>query len=824
MVKQVLNFSFYYMSYYISPRFEDKLAVHITKNYLDLPNVRVPVILGIHGRKGEGKSFQCELVFEKMGVEVTHISGGELESPDAGDPARLIRLRYRETAELIKVRGKMCVLMINDLDAGAGRFDEGTQYTVNTQLVNATLMNIADNPTDVQLPGSYDSTPLHRVPIIVTGNDFSTLYAPLIRDGRMEKFYWQPNRDDKVGIVRGIFSEDKLSKQDVEKLVDNFPNAAVDFYSALRSRIYDEQIRHFIHNKGVDKVSSQVVNSNNVPSFNKPNFGLSDLMEMANLMLEEQHRVDDSHLVEEYNRGALRHQKHFVPQPAETGVYEARPTSHFDADLPTYQARPTANFDADIPTYQARPSHQTQAEAVHIPNIPSSGKLTTGRNRSLGKNPNSSHRNTEIASTHVGPEILSYMQKILASGNHLSIEYSPKEKLGKSDWVGFSTHEIDDMADAIGDLERCLVQHNHDYVRVAGIDYKTKQPVMETIIQDPNETSGSTFHYPPTQTLYPSQQISGNSTFRYPETARTYNNQQSSDSSFKYPENKRVDSTKQIGGSTFRYPETSKPHYKEQSGDSSFKYPETSKQIGGPNFHYPEISAPHYSEQSSDSSFHYPETSKQIGGATFHYPDTAAPHYSEQSSDSTFQYPETSKHIGGSTFHYPETSKHIGGSTFQYPPEAKTYNNQQSSDSSFRYPESDKFPHPHTAAHSPTATSNPNQALGSSYQSYQHGNLNNAQIPSAHLELEVLEQMRQILATGSHIGIEYVDQRRFRTGSWNSFAGHQIEDMAEAIAALEACLVEHNNDYIRIFGIDPQAKRRLSEIMIQRPGGKLAIK
>ncbi|MGB3653325.1 MAG: AAA family ATPase, partial [Rivularia sp. (in: cyanobacteria)] len=169
------------MSYYISPRFEDKLAVHITKNYLDLPNVRVPLILGVHGRKGEGKSFQCELVFEKMGVEVTHISGGELESPDAGDPARLIRLRYRETAELIKVRGKMCVLMINDLDAGAGRFDEGTQYTVNTQLVNATLMNIADNPTDVQLPGSYDSTPLHRVPIIVTGNDFSTLYAPLIR-------------------------------------------------------------------------------------------------------------------------------------------------------------------------------------------------------------------------------------------------------------------------------------------------------------------------------------------------------------------------------------------------------------------------------------------------------------------------------------------------------------------------------------------------------------------------------------------------------------------------------------------------------------------
>ena len=31
---------------------------------------------------------------------------------------------------------------------------DATQYTVNNQMVNATLMNIADNPTNVQLPGA----------------------------------------------------------------------------------------------------------------------------------------------------------------------------------------------------------------------------------------------------------------------------------------------------------------------------------------------------------------------------------------------------------------------------------------------------------------------------------------------------------------------------------------------------------------------------------------------------------------------------------------------------------------------------------------------
>ena len=63
----------------------------------------------------------------------------------------------------------MCSLFINDLDAGAGRMGDMTQYTVNNQMVNATLMNIADNPTNVQLPGVYKNDPIPRVPVIATG-------------------------------------------------------------------------------------------------------------------------------------------------------------------------------------------------------------------------------------------------------------------------------------------------------------------------------------------------------------------------------------------------------------------------------------------------------------------------------------------------------------------------------------------------------------------------------------------------------------------------------------------------------------------------------
>ena len=63
--------------------------------------------------------------------------------------------------------------------------------TVNNQIVVGTLMNLADNPTRVSIGQVWrESDIVSRVPIIVTGNDLSTIWAPLLRDGRMDKYYW----------------------------------------------------------------------------------------------------------------------------------------------------------------------------------------------------------------------------------------------------------------------------------------------------------------------------------------------------------------------------------------------------------------------------------------------------------------------------------------------------------------------------------------------------------------------------------------------------------------------------------------------------------
>ncbi|WP_442949776.1 ribulose bisphosphate carboxylase small subunit [Nostoc sp.] len=88
---------------------------------------------------------------------------------------------------------------------------------------------------------------------------------------------------------------------------------------------------------------------------------------------------------------------------------------------------------------------------------------------------------------------------------------------------------------------------------------------------------------------------------------------------------------------------------------------------------------------------------------------------------------------------------------------------------------------------------------------------------STRLSAEVVDQLRQLLAGGSKISIEHVDQRRFRTGSWTSSGQIQASSEREAIAAVEGHLGEYQGEYVRLIGIDPKAKRRVLETIIQRP-------
>jgi hypothetical protein len=299
--------------YHVPTRFKNKFAAHVAKNLLcdddanecgtsggtttrtssGLRASGVPLLLGVWGSKGCGKSFSLELACRDMKIAPFMVSAGELEDPVAGEPGALLRRRYLAASKYATMRGVPTVLIINDLDAAVGRFKDD-KYTVNNQIVSATLMNLCDNPAEVKVGSSakrraWDSREefsrdektnvaerdgvstenqnrtikCARVPIIVTGNDFSRLYAPLTRTGRMDLWHWEPSRGEIAEMVHATFADDDDEQKettnsgyagiaDAQDLVNAFPNQPLDFFTAVRSRCADDAIRVWLSRQSPD--------------------------------------------------------------------------------------------------------------------------------------------------------------------------------------------------------------------------------------------------------------------------------------------------------------------------------------------------------------------------------------------------------------------------------------------------------------------------------------------------------------------------------------------------------------------------------------------
>lgn len=250
---------------HVPERFKKVVVLHIIKNLLAENPADAPLLLGIHGPSGDGKTYQCHQVLSEMGVRQFLIAGSELEDFQAGQPAAFIRARYVDAGNHIKKARELrdpllgAAVIINDFDAGVGNWGERVQYTVNRQNVIVQLMHLADYPTlleDISVP---------RVPIILTGNDFTKLYSPLVRAGRMTSFEWQPTKEEKVGIVNTIFPH--LSRKASETLIQCLEEVAaktdsgnsylsIAFYSHLRTILLDDHLWGLAQNIGINRIVS----------------------------------------------------------------------------------------------------------------------------------------------------------------------------------------------------------------------------------------------------------------------------------------------------------------------------------------------------------------------------------------------------------------------------------------------------------------------------------------------------------------------------------------------------------------------------------------
>ncbi|WOD40868.1 ribulose bisphosphate carboxylase small subunit [Nodosilinea sp. E11] len=88
---------------------------------------------------------------------------------------------------------------------------------------------------------------------------------------------------------------------------------------------------------------------------------------------------------------------------------------------------------------------------------------------------------------------------------------------------------------------------------------------------------------------------------------------------------------------------------------------------------------------------------------------------------------------------------------------------------------------------------------------------------------EVVQQVRQWLGRGYRIGAEHADSRRYSSNVWQTCTPISSNREGDVVAAINTCMAQHPNDYVRVFGIDPKAKRRVAAVTVQRPGSKGAL-
>jgi len=249
---------------FISERFQQVVSLHVLKNLLKRVEAQVPLLLGIHGPSGEGKTFQCEYILKNMGVKRFLISGGQLDNPIPGQPSSFIRSSYIRASESIRGgEASLAVVLVNDVDTGLGTWGKSEKHTINQINVFGELMHLVDYPSLV------DGKETNRIPIIITGNDFTKLYNPLVRAGRMSAFEWIPTNEEKAEIISSIFPE--LTEEECfnlvlelnEKLMGELPESIkflpVAFFSHLRANLLDEDLWDEVEDAGLDKTVDSIL-------------------------------------------------------------------------------------------------------------------------------------------------------------------------------------------------------------------------------------------------------------------------------------------------------------------------------------------------------------------------------------------------------------------------------------------------------------------------------------------------------------------------------------------------------------------------------------
>jgi carbon dioxide concentrating mechanism protein CcmM len=86
---------------------------------------------------------------------------------------------------------------------------------------------------------------------------------------------------------------------------------------------------------------------------------------------------------------------------------------------------------------------------------------------------------------------------------------------------------------------------------------------------------------------------------------------------------------------------------------------------------------------------------------------------------------------------------------------------------------------------------------------------------------DIATQVRSLINQGCTFTAEHASSRRFKTKSWLSGGFLKGRSADQILANVKAVSAEYPGEYVQIIAVDPNTKKRASEIIFQRPDGKV---
>lgn len=202
-------------------------------------------ILVIQGQPGTGKTVAAVDASLRFGWAVIMLPVAMLASEHEGGASAALDDVMRSAAQLSRSSGFDVVVVMDDFDLGITGANPKTSNTVNSALLEQRIQALCDS-------GDYRGHQGCPIPLILTGNDFSTQRASLLRDGRATFVTHAPTLDDKRAIAQALFKPNTIQQRyALDWLVTRYRSQPIAFWRSIKCDLLDAHIDRVIANNAM---------------------------------------------------------------------------------------------------------------------------------------------------------------------------------------------------------------------------------------------------------------------------------------------------------------------------------------------------------------------------------------------------------------------------------------------------------------------------------------------------------------------------------------------------------------------------------------------